>query len=190
MIFSARPGPDHDAMLLRSVRQSLNTPVVVISELPVGPASAAIAIHDDAQAGPAHLTLAVRSERTRGVVFFGTREAAESTGPSHAAEAILSLAEGMGFLFDEDWVEAEVSAAGSDAERVWGAFASGAHSSPSPRMPTTATMRPARSSPEGLLTKFRRALPWNSQPLGRSIQGSAPLAAAQFCAADEFKELE
>jgi hypothetical protein len=169
MTFFARPAPDRDAAALRSVRQALNTPVVAISELPIGPASAAIAVHDDAHEGSPHLTLAVRSERTRGVIFFGAREAAASAGPSPASDAVLSLAEGMGFLFDESWVDAAAQASASDAERVWEAFATGAHPSAPP---------PSVWGPERLLTKFRRALPWNPAQPGRSNDGSAAMAAA------------
>jgi hypothetical protein len=195
MIFSARPAPDRDAVVLRLVRQSLNTPVVAISDLPVGPASAAIAVHGDAQKGFPHWTLAVRSERTRGVVFFGAREAEPPTGSAYVSDAMLSLAEGMGFLFDEDWVNAEASSAGDTAERVWEGFASGAHSSSLRPMPATSftgavTLRSAPCDPERLLTKFRRGLPWSTQPAGRFDQSSADLAEAEPRAADEFKELE
>ena len=53
---------------LRALRLSLNTPVVTIEDLPVGPAAAGIALH----AGPEglRLTLAVRSVRTGQLVFF------------------------------------------------------------------------------------------------------------------------
>jgi hypothetical protein len=184
MLFSAQPAPDRDATVLRCVRQSINTPVVAISELPVGPATAAIALHDGAQAESVFLTLAVRNERTRGVVFFGSRQAAESDAASHSAEAVLFLAEGMGFLFDEAWLEAE----NSGAERIWKAFASAAQ--PNPSTPTRSTETATQSGPEFLLTKFRRALPWNSQSLGRSGTDSAAWAAAELRAEDEIKVLE
>jgi hypothetical protein len=180
MLFSARSAPDRDALLLRSVRQALNTPVVAISELPVGPATAAIAVHDGAEQGCPHWTLAVRSERTRGVVFFAVQQETESTG-SYTAEAVLSLAEGMGFLFEEAWVVAEASGASKEAERVWEAFASGAAPS---------ALRPGQSGPQRLLSKFRRALPWNREKIGQPEGCWAGPAVAASLPGDEFKELE
>jgi len=90
---------------LQALRLSLNAPVVAIEDLPVGPAAAGIAIHT----GPEglHLTLAVRSVRTGQVVFFHPDEDwNEIHGSELAMDAALSFAECMGFLFDDDPIEA------------------------------------------------------------------------------------
>lgn len=101
---------------LRSLRRSLNRPVLAIDELPVGPASAALAIHAGAD-GP-RLTLAVRSARGGRVVFFRPDAALGAPGdPALAAEAALSFAEGMGFLFDDDLLERGFDPA--QAARAW-----------------------------------------------------------------------
>ncbi len=93
---------------LRKLRLSLNTPVVAIEELPVGPASAGIALHE----GPRgrSLCLAVRTVRTGQLVLFAADDGWDAPdGPSLGLEAALSFAESMGFLFDDDLV------AGSDS---------------------------------------------------------------------------
>jgi len=100
---------------LRALRLSLNTPVVAITELPVGPASAGIALHD----GPRgqSLCLAVRSVRTGQLVLFTPDEDwDESGGRRLGIDAALSFAEGMGFLFDEDLMG---SSEAGESERRW-----------------------------------------------------------------------
>jgi hypothetical protein len=102
---------------LRSLRVSLNTPVVAIDDLPVGPAAAAVAVH--AAPGGPQLTLALRSVRTGQVVFYAPDEEWQP-GAAVALDAVLSFAEGLGFLFDEDAL-----AAGGDARaatRRWEEF--------------------------------------------------------------------
>ena len=159
MNFSARSAPPRPAIELRSVRRSLNTPVLAISELPVGPGSAAIAAHVDPRDGLSRYTLAVRCERSREVVFFAARE--EELGlsdPSLAAEAALSLAEGMGFLFEEDLPPISGDAAAS----IWGAFVESADSSAAA----------SAAQPTPLLTKFRCPPSW-------AAVGRAPVAASK-----------
>lgn len=100
---------------LRALRLSLNTPVVAITELPVGPASAGIALHD----GPRgqSLCLAVRSVRTGQLVLFTPDEDWDKSGGQRLGiDAALSFAEGMGFLFDEDLM---VSGEARESERRW-----------------------------------------------------------------------
>jgi hypothetical protein len=90
---------------LRRLRRSLNTPVVALESMPVGPAAAGIALHE----GPrgARLTLALRSVRTGQVVCFSPDEEwVDSRAPQLALDAALSFAESMGFLFDDDPIEA------------------------------------------------------------------------------------
>ena len=159
MNFSARSAPARPANELRSLRRSLNTPVLAIAELPAGPGSAAIAAHVDSGDGLPRYTLAVRSERSRKVVFFSVRE--EDLDPSEsslAAEAALSLAEGMGFLFEEDPPAISREA----AALIWEEFADSADPS--------AGAATARSVP--LLTKFRRPTSWIAA-------GSAPVSASE-----------
>ena len=147
MHFSARSAPARPAIELHSLRRSLNTPVLVIAELPVGPGSAVIAAHVDSCDGLARYTLAVRSERNREVVFFSVRE--EDLSPSEsslAAEAALSLAEGMGFLFEEDLPPIVGEAAAS----IWEEFVDS----------TDPSVAAAAVRPTPLLTKFRRPPSW------------------------------
>jgi len=157
MIFSARSVPTPSAIELRSVRRSLNTPVLAIAELPVGPATAALAAHFDGCDGLLCYTLAVRCERSREVVFFCVREEDLALSESSlAAEAALSLAEGMGFLFEEDSppISAEAVAL------IWEEFADSADPSATAARPTL------------LLTKFRRPPSW-------AAAGSAAVIASE-----------
>jgi len=130
---------------LSALRLSLNTPVVAIEELPVGPATAGIALHDGPEA--ASLCLAVRAVRTGQLVLFTPDEdwdAAE--GPSLALEAALSFAESMGFLFDEDLVAAGEA---REAARRWAELLA---------EPVPADAEgPAENAPAGppVLSKFR-----------------------------------
>jgi hypothetical protein len=129
------------------LRRSLNTPVLAIAELPVGPGSAAIAVHVDPSDGLPRYTLAVRCERSREVVFFSARE--EDLGlsdSSMAAESALSLAESMGFLFEEDLPPIS----GEAAALIWEEFVDSAG-------PGAAA---AGVGPTPLLTKFRRPPSW------------------------------
>jgi hypothetical protein len=156
MNFSTRSAPAGPAIELRSLRRSLNTPVLAIAELPVGPGSAAIAAHVDSSDGLTRYTLAVRSERSREVVFFSVREEDLSLSESSlAAEAALSLAEGMGFLFEEELPPISPEA----AALIWEEFADSAGPSAAP----------VRSTP--LLTKFRRPPSW-------AAAGSAAVSAS------------
>lgn len=130
---------------LRAVRLSLNTPVVAIAELPVGPASAGLALLEGPEGRCS--CLAVRSVRSGQVVVFGPDEGWNAAaGAPLGLEAALSFAEGMGFLFEEDLV-----AAGDpeEAARRWAELLVGA-------------APPGASEPEGeaadappRLSKFR-----------------------------------
>lgn len=103
---------------LECLRLSLNTPVVALERLPVGPASAGIALHRGARG--ARLILAVRSTRSGLSVFFQP-EGWGGEGPAdEAMDAALSFAEGMGFLFDEDLVGKGRDPA--QAARLWSEF--------------------------------------------------------------------
>jgi hypothetical protein len=103
------PREEWDAETIRLLHLSLNTPVVAIDELPVGPARAGIALFGDPE-GAMHLAVAVRSIRTGQMISYAPDEDLEAEQDAVVAvDAALSFAEGMGFLFDEDAI-----AAGSD----------------------------------------------------------------------------
>ncbi len=115
VFFARQEAPDPVRSALRSLRPSLNTPVVVVEDLPAGPASAAIAC----LAGPAgsQVVLAIRSVRSGQAVFFGPDdELRDWQEPETAIDAALTFAESMGFLFEDD----RVAEAPADARRLWG----------------------------------------------------------------------
>ncbi len=100
MLFIARSAPEPKTTQLVSLCCSLNSPVVSIPELPVGPASAAIAVHSDIDEGT-HITVAVQCQRTGDVALFRAR--GEPGEPADASSKVVLLwAEGMGFLFDDE----------------------------------------------------------------------------------------
>jgi len=84
---------------LHALYVSMNSPVVSVDRLPVGPATAAIAVQ---RAGT---TLLIRSVRTGTVASF-------SAAARFGLEAALSHAESLGFLFDD-----EANLAGEGHER-------------------------------------------------------------------------
>jgi hypothetical protein len=142
-MFSADSTPPPGARVLpRAVRLSLNTPVVAIADLPVGPASAAVVLHE----GPrgAHPTLAVRSLRTGRVVFFRPEDdRADEHGPDWVLDAALSFAESMGFLFDDGPSDP------AEAARLWTAFLADA------ALPEPEEDGAEQQPPAARLTKFR-----------------------------------
>lgn len=85
---------------LRCLRFSLNSPVVSIDGLPVGPSEACIAVHR--RGGGLGLVLALRSVRTAQMAFFAPEASEPLADAALALEAAASFAEAMGFLFDED----------------------------------------------------------------------------------------
>jgi hypothetical protein len=104
---------------IRALHLSLNTPVIAIDELPVGPARAGLAV-SEADAGGFQLQIAVRSIRTGHVVWYASDE--ELPGQQDvdvAVDAALSFAEGMGFLFDEDEVAARGDGGSDAAVALW-----------------------------------------------------------------------
>jgi hypothetical protein len=90
---------------LLSLRPSLNTPVVATSELPAGPARAAIAVHVEAGARP-RFVVAVRSLRDGASVVYELEEEDLNGESGHAValDAALSFGESMGFLFDDEMI--------------------------------------------------------------------------------------
>jgi hypothetical protein len=89
MIVSAAGPLASAAEALHALYVSLNSPVIAVDGLPVGPAAAAIAVH-----GPG-TTLLIRSVRTGTIAYFHAE-------PRAGLEAALSHAEGLGFLFDDE----------------------------------------------------------------------------------------
>jgi hypothetical protein len=95
----------------------MNSPVVVVEDLPAGPATAAIACLSG-PAGP-RVALAIRSQRSGQVVFFGPDEdLREPRAHDDALDAALGYAEGLGFLFEDD----RVSEAPAEAWELWEAL--------------------------------------------------------------------
>ncbi len=139
---------------LRALRLSLNTPVLTIEDLPVGPAVAGIALHE----GPEglRLTLAVRSVRTGQLVFFHPDEDwNEIHGPELAVDAALSFAECMGFLFDDDPIEAGGDV--REAARRWAELVETAGAEEPAESPGEEIWldEVAPAAPATLLSKFR-----------------------------------
>lgn len=135
---------------LRVLRLSLNTPVVAIEALPVGPVAAGLAVHEGPEGRS--LTLALRSIRTGQLLLLLPEDDWEALhGPELAVDAALSFAESMGFLFDDDPL-----AGGGDAgaaARLWTEFLAEAGL----EAPETGEIRleePA-AVPAPLLSKFR-----------------------------------
>jgi hypothetical protein len=96
---------------------SLNRPFVELESLPPGPARAAIALHRSAS-GERRLLLAVRSVDSGAVAFFAFAGRL-SASPHKALDAGLSLAERLGFLFDDDMLQATtISGPAAGAQRA------------------------------------------------------------------------
>src|SRR5262249_36524886 len=125
---------------LHALYVSLNSPVVSLERLPVGPAAAAIAVHG------AGTTLLIRSTRTGTVAFFSAEE-------RFGLEAALSHAEALGFLFDD-----EANLAGEGHGRsVWPAWLA--------EIFAAAPAEPEFGDPSAWLSKFRwRAAGDHSRP--------------------------
>jgi hypothetical protein len=148
-ITGSEPGPN--AIELVSLCCSLNSPVVSIPELPVGPASAAIAIHKLADGGT-QITVAVQCRRTADVVLY--RSCGDSDDVDGVSErAALLWAEGMGFLFDDELcVEApgenEKGVRNELATQVWSELVEASQ-------PGSVESEPTQSNTAEQLSKFR-----------------------------------
>ncbi len=119
MFFPAERPADPACQELRALHRAMNTPVVAIEQLPVGPASAAVALHRVPDEGVS-LTIAIRSVRTGQTVLFTAGEDLLQLGsPSVALDAALSFAESMGFLFDDDEVGSRGARGPVEAARLW-----------------------------------------------------------------------
>jgi hypothetical protein len=139
---------------LRALRLSLNSPVVKLASLPVGPASAAIALHD-ALDGP-RVTVALRSERGGELRLFAPEDPpGPGADPEDLLDAALSFAERMGFLFDDDEVETRGEAGPREAAGIWLRFAGLAEPAGSGPAPPASAADPGPALP---LTKFRQRI--------------------------------
>jgi hypothetical protein len=176
--FVRRAAPDRAQGELRSLRPSLNSPVVVVDELPAGPASAVMA--ELRGGGGARIALAIRSERTGQVALFAAEdEGWEARGAETALDAALSFAEGMGFLFDDD----RLAAAPAAAQRLWEELveASAPGGSPAAVPEELAREAPRAASagaigPSVPLTKFRSRPAGGELGRGRRATGPGPLS--------------
>lgn len=140
---------------LHGLCASLNTPVLNIDELPVGPASAAIALFENGY-GELQLGVGIRSLETRQVVLFAYQDSIRSrrTSPK-AMEAATKFAEAMGFLFDDDLVAADPAGGRARAMSVWTALTDVPHApaeaTPSaPAIPKLSPAIPLEQPPEEL----------------------------------------
>ena len=86
---------------VRSLRASLNAPVISAPDLPAGPARAVIVVHREARGGM-DATVGVRSVVTGEIAYWSfDGELASDADLSVAADAALTFAESLGFLFDD-----------------------------------------------------------------------------------------
>jgi hypothetical protein len=97
---------------LRALYVALNSPVVTLESFPNGPASAAVALHEEGA------SLCVPSAKSGQVRWFITADELRSDARV-AVDAALSFAESMGFLFDEDEVARRGDAGPSEAVALW-----------------------------------------------------------------------
>ncbi|MBW2272324.1 MAG: hypothetical protein JRG96_03565 [Deltaproteobacteria bacterium] len=108
---------------IQALCPSLNTPVLNIEQLPVGPARAAILLFGG-EDGDVCLAVGLRSLETSEVVVFSYQgDACDFSTVDTAVGAALSFAEGMGFLFEDDLVAQAGPQGQAQAARVWESLA-------------------------------------------------------------------
>ena len=109
MFFLPRTRPlELTAKSVRALRPALNTPVVAMAELPVGPACAAILVHVERGHG-LQISVGVRALACGSVALYGFDGPISASVVTVALDAALSFAESMGFLFDDDVVGDDVA---------------------------------------------------------------------------------
>ena len=113
---SQPPGAAEDR--LRSLWLAVNTPDLAADELPSGPARAAIAVCEEAT-GAFALSVLVRSLADGSLACWSWDGAIDAGGLRRAADAALSFAESMGFLFDDDALASSDDAARRRALDFW-----------------------------------------------------------------------
>jgi hypothetical protein len=106
---------------LLAFRPALNTPVLNVEFMPVGPARAAIAVFTEDWGGIG-LALGIRSIEGGQVAVYRNRESLqEGAQVSEIFKPALAAAERLGFLFDEDILEGTSGDQGrSQATALWG----------------------------------------------------------------------
>ena len=105
---------------VRSLRASLNAPVLSTADLPVGTARSLIVVHREARGGW-DATVAVRSERGGEIAYWSfDGELSTDTDLDVASDAALTFAESLGFVFDD-----VVIGPGDEAEKTWRAWLGG-----------------------------------------------------------------
>jgi hypothetical protein len=157
-MISAATGPlDATPEGLHALYVSLNSPVISLDALPIGPAQAAIAVH-----GASGTTLLIRSLRTGTVAFFHADAADARSG----AIAALSHAEQLGVLFDE-----EVGESGLGLDRTaW----------PRWLVEVFSTGLEEPVDPAETLSKFRWALLGEGSPIGIGERPGAATHTGRF----------
>ncbi len=105
---------------VRSLRVSLNAPVLSASDLPVGPARAVIVVHREAR-GRMDATVGVRSLRGGELAYWSfDADLTTEADLDVAADAALTFSESLGFLFEEAAI-----GAGAEAEKAFDAWLAG-----------------------------------------------------------------
>jgi hypothetical protein len=106
---------------LLALRPALNAPVLNVDFLPIGPARAAIVVFAE-EYGGIGLAIGVRSDGNGQIVVFRNQEAIDASMKLAAViDPALSMAEQMGFVFDEDMIgKAPSGEARSEAMSLWG----------------------------------------------------------------------
>ncbi|MGH0034383.1 MAG: hypothetical protein ACQGVK_05100 [Myxococcota bacterium] len=168
---------------------SLNSPVLNIEHLPVGPARAAILLFAG-EYGGVRIAVGLRSVETGAVAHFAYAGGADDfDGPDRAMDAALTFAEALGFLFDDDVV---TGSGRGEALRVWQELTGEVGSDPVPELELeldtavdgelllddeAATPAPAQPT-SATLTKFRQS-PAQAGPAGEARRAGRPEPAAE-----------
>jgi hypothetical protein len=123
---------------IQALCPSLNTPVLNIEQLPVGPARAAILLFGG-DYGNVCLAVGVRSLETSEVVIFNYQgDACDFSSVGAAVGAALSFAEGMGFLFEDDLIASGGANGRERAMRIWESLSRATEADPDERESTAA----------------------------------------------------
>jgi len=131
----SEPLPLSEASLLL-LRPALNTPVVNVGYLPVGPARAAVVAFAE-EYGGIGIALGLRSSDSGQLVILRNQESIDFDAPlADALEPLLDAAERMGFLFDEDMLQLEPGPKGRSEAMVHWAVLMGGMDSLLPPPPT------------------------------------------------------
>jgi hypothetical protein len=104
---------------VRALRVSLNTPMLSAPDLPAAPGRAVIVVHRDAR-GQMDATVGVRSHHSGEIAYWSfDGELASEDDLAVAADAALTFAESLGFLFDDGSLD------GVEAGKAWRAWFTG-----------------------------------------------------------------